>query len=238
MVDVFDLLKSTVVSLFDGKGKSLADYELRLGGKTVINSTKLGDICSDTPFELVKSDGSFVHHSAADVVLMLQRKARKPNFDGIIAASGIKIPFVERQEVLDTLMKRLNNEANLSSEERVDKNHHRIPVLATISGFGKTRTLLQLKQILETDSTAQRVWKHIYITYGQGYSETEWERLSNSMETLFAWRILYFYFSPDLVWSSFVAKIRRIDGAVWPTHFLLLMRTFVASIRSTARQVL
>lgn len=125
----------------------------------------------------------------------------------IISRSAMNITLRNRESTMSNLLSVINDEANLEPDSRLDKRNHKIPVLSTLSGFGKSRVLLELKSYCQD----KHLWQYEYITYNQGFSESGEERKYEA-SLMLAWRLIYFYFCPQQnslgqTWASFLQDL-------------------------------
>jgi hypothetical protein len=166
-MNVCFLLESAFGRLVPQNGRKLSEYQLQFRGKVVQNSARIADLAdSDEPFELIPRARAVYGTSPAEIVAILRNaSSSKMRWDKIITPRSLEIPFILRQDAIKILTETIINEANLSPEQKFDKNCHHIPVLSTISGFGKTRTLLQMNEVLSKLNTNQRV-----SGYGRTYT--------------------------------------------------------------------
>jgi hypothetical protein len=121
---------------------------------------------------------------------------------GIISDKAMNVTFRSRESAWNTLFSAIDVESGLSGVNRQDKRSHQIPVISTLSGFGKSRILLELKNICQK----RRMWQYEYVTYNQAFSESDRERKYGATYML-AWRMIYFYFSPKQTWDCYLEKL-------------------------------
>lgn len=119
----------------------------------------------------------------------------------IIQPMHSSITYQRRWSTEDEIFNYIQSEENLSSSDRCDKRAHSLGVMSALSGFGKTRLLLELPNLFNKPH-----WKFLYITYNSGFEENATEQIIDS-SVVFAWRLLYFYFSPKEPWNYFMNRI-------------------------------
>ena len=153
-----------------------------------------------------------------EIIKVLNNPSKLSCGCAVLRNASIQIPFnEERRENINSLIEHIKQESMILPTDRFDKHLHKIPIISAISGFGKTRLLHQLNVIVPTLTTDDVIYKSLYLTYNQGTEESEWEKLSSSTDTvsLFAWRVLYYYFSPTgLDWSDLVDRLTINRGRV------------------------
>ena len=157
------------------------------------------------------------HKSKIITYLQNSKEPRFSRTNRVIAPDSLAIPFAPSRLIT---IKHLNDyilrEANIPYLDRGAKSVHSIGLLATLSKFGKTRTLFELKDRLPMNDSSTRVFKVLYMTYNQGYEESCTERGYKDVESLFAWRLLYFYFSPSILWYEYIHLITDdSNGVIW-----------------------
>jgi hypothetical protein len=145
----------------------------------------------------------------------LMKTSRRRGHVDSIRAEHQKIPFISsKNDTVSKLHEYIMQEVNIPSNSRQFKGVHSIAVLAAISGFGKTRTILELQNFVEKfnkekDNQALRHIVHLYVTFSDPYAESDWEQSYKWASMLLAWRMLYFYFSPTTLWRNVINIIKE-----------------------------
>lgn len=116
------------------------------------------------------------------------------------------IPYRNREAAERSIEEYIRREEELPVESVKDKLQHSMGVMSAPSGFGKTRLLLELPHLFRHHTH----WKWIYMTYNSSCNQST-DEVCFPSERMFAWRLLYFYFSPNDSWENF---LKGINGSV------------------------
>ena len=162
-------------------------------------------------------DQNIIKNKAISLLLNTSNNNNNRRGRDILEKDSISIPFnTERHDAVNSLLEHVRSQASIPAESRFDKESHSIALISAISGSGKTRTLHEFCQQVPTLSTPSILYKSLYITYNQGTEEAEWEMASKDTQSLFAWRVLYYYYAPQhITWREFALTLRTDKGSNW-----------------------
>ena len=178
------------------------------------------------------------HKSKIITYLQNSKEPRFSRASRVLAPDSLAIPFApSRMNTIKHLTDYILHEANIPHRDRGAKSEHSIGLLAALSKFGKTRTLFDLKDRIKANDSDSRVFKVLHMTYNDGYPESHAERTYIDVRSLFAWRLLYFYFSPSISLREYISTIATTDGSSSSQVIILSVEQAVSIITNDIRRV-
>ncbi len=113
-----------------------------------------------------------------------------------LSLEHLSINYQRRRSAEKSIEDYILSEELIPQTKRLDKTHHTLGLISALSGFGKTRLLLELPSL---HAEKHSHWRFIYMTYNSITIE-QGSELRYPSELIFSWRLLYFYYSPNQTW--------------------------------------
>ena len=150
-----------------------------------------------------------------------------------IALYGINtdgIPFYRRESVVTSIHENVQQQIAIGCSK--DKSKLKFLVLGYLSGFGKSRLLVEF---FESCIRNNIFYVPIYITFN---SITSLNRHDTFPECFIGWRVLYSYLSPTVSWTNFMKYLMSLNVEFDLEIIIEFIIRDICAIRNCSREMI